>query len=270
MGWGAPAATGTPLNDSRCTLESEGIALRDSSGDDWRWSAPRPTGTAWTFRTAGNAGVWSWDDGAPDPRLLLPVRRPRSGALSRHIPVRAFSMTTGAHIALESGLEHDLLRLLDRDGDASWLVPQPCRVEWPLDGRTKGHVPDLLTADRAGAVTVWDVKSPDRAHSPAFAAVAELSSDACREVGWAYRVFTGLTPVHRHNLLWLHGHRHNPAGNPHLEAEVLQECASGAVLGAVLGASSPERRAVVWHHVWTGKIRVDLSQPLTAATLVVA
>lgn len=100
MGWGPPAATGTPLNDSRWTLESEGIALRDSSGGDWRWSAPRPTGTAWTFRTAGNAGVLSWDGGAPDPRLLLPVRRPRSGALSRHIPVRAFSTTTGAHIAL--------------------------------------------------------------------------------------------------------------------------------------------------------------------------
>lgn len=57
-----------------------------------------------------------WDTGvlgSPDPRAMLPTRRPTSGDFSRHIPHRAYSVTTGGALELESGLEYDVMRWLD-------------------------------------------------------------------------------------------------------------------------------------------------------------
>jgi len=44
----------------------------------------------------------------------MSIRTPRSTEKSRHIPVQAWSVTLGAPIRVESGVEHDLVRELDR------------------------------------------------------------------------------------------------------------------------------------------------------------
>ena len=69
-------------------------------------------------------------------------------ARSGHIPVYAFSVTTGGHLRLESGLEHDLVRELDRHLDVNWLVAQPCllRLAARRRGRRLEHTPDPLAS----------------------------------------------------------------------------------------------------------------------------
>lgn len=116
----------------------------------------------WEFRIAGPVATpWLWDEqGSPTIELLEPVRKPRSSEHNRHVPVTAYSITNATHIALESGLEHDLLRRVDRDPDAARIVAQPFRLSW-TEPSAGSHTPDLLVGYADGRVVVWDARSTD-------------------------------------------------------------------------------------------------------------
>lgn len=243
--------------------------MPDSSGHPLLELVPDVDDVAWTFLSRGASLAWDWRAGPPDVGSLAPVRRPLSGAASKHIPVRAFSTTTGSHLTLESGLEHDLFRVLDRDPDVRWLVPQPLRLSWPKTSTTRvQHVPDLLSVDSEGRVTIWDVRRPEAAETDVFLNVRGMTSAACVEVGWQYEVFTGLPSVHRHNVLWLHGYRIRPEWAAGREAAVLERSAAGCTLSDLLAESDAETRTVAWHLIWAGQIRVDLTSRLTSETRV--
>lgn len=227
---------------------------------------------AWTFRLDGLPTCWDWTDGDPTPESLMPVRRPTSGAASRHIPVRAFSTTTKNYVELESGLEHDLVRQLDRDRSVTWLVSQPLTLSWTADARKKGltHTPDLLSVGSGGHVTIWDVKRPDAAASDDFTSIRAATEEACDTVGWIYRLFTGLAPSHRHNLMWLHAYRQCPSWTAFYEKDLLHAARGGRSLGELVKGASPEALAVIWHLIWTGDIGVDLGERWTTNTPVTA
>lgn len=85
-------------------------------------------GTAtWMFQFGGGLTAWDWSGGAVNVRDLDPVRRTRSGALSRHGPVQGFCSTTGSVLSLESGLELELMLLLDRRPDVKWELQRQSR-----------------------------------------------------------------------------------------------------------------------------------------------
>ena len=108
---------------------------------------PAPVGrvTTWTFRFVDGPNAWDWTLGPPEPRSLMSIRTPRSTEKSRHIPVQAWSVTLSDSIRVESGVEHDLVRELDRDQDVVWMVSQPCRLRLvTAAGRPRVHSPDLL------------------------------------------------------------------------------------------------------------------------------
>ena len=234
-------------------------------------SVPEPTDITWSFRLDGRRTEWDWRGGSPDLQRLESHRRPASGAASRHVPVRAFSYTVDTYIELESGLEHDLLRVLDRNRSVAWIVSQPFRLSWADRGRrgTRRHTPDLLSADVDGNVTVWDVKNPEAASSPKFTYIRDVSRFACRAQGWRYEVFTGLEAVHRHNLLWLHAYRRRPPWTSEYEDDLASACAEGIPLGNLVRNSlDGQRLAVLWHLICTGRLVVDLSEHLTSRTVV--
>jgi hypothetical protein len=163
---------------------------------------------AWSFRfhAHGPLSIWNWEDGPPDPKRLWSVRRPQSSALSRHVPARAHCLTTGSVLHLESGLEHELAKQLDRDQTVAWMVAQPCRLEWRSDGQNRSHTLDILSVDTAGAVTLWDVRPPER-QDVRFMQSVEVTQAACRGVDWSYRIFGGLPQQGRINALFLQGYR---------------------------------------------------------------
>lgn len=256
---------------TRCTLESEGATISESMGEPCPPTVAESKDVAWSFRVAGRRTDWDWSgSGPPDPTQLESHRRPASGAASRHIPVRAFSHTVARFIELESGLEHDLLRVLDRDPSVTWLVPQPMRLTWSDVDRRKArrHTPDLLSVDGNRVVTVWDVKTPEAASSARFTEIRDLTEAACQARGWHYAVFTGLEPVHRHNLLWLHAYRRRPAWASAYVDHLLVTCEGGHPLGELVETEPADERqvAVVWHLIWSGRLTVDLDQTLTSAT----
>lgn len=246
--------------------------MPNSTGEACLELVPEATDFRWSCRVNGRRTDWDWKSGPPDPRQLEPYRRPSSGARSRHVPVRGFSHTVGGYLDLESGLEHDLLRLLDRDPSVAWVVAQPFALSWAEPGkrRRRRHVLDLLSVEVDGNVTVWDVKNHARAMSPKFAAVRDLTRIACGTVGWRYEVFAGLEPVHRHNLLWLHAYRHPPAWTEWRQDSVIDACSSVSTLGELMASVAHEDRAVVWHLMWTGRLIVDLTARLSLASRVTA
>lgn len=181
----------------------------------------------WHFRLDDSAALpWMWPDGtAPEIGQLLPVRKPRSSKRNRHIPVRAFSVTNSQHLELESGLEHDLVRRLDRDPDVIRLVAQPFRLSWRNESASlRRHTPDLLALHREGSVTVWDARATLK-QDDGFLVKSEITKHACGQIGWRYEIFPGLGEVERLNLLWLHGFRRHPPWLAQCRAAI-QEAAS--------------------------------------------
>jgi hypothetical protein len=227
----------------------------------------------WTLRFHdGVKTVWLWQvQGAPPLHQLAPIRTPRSSSKNRHIPVSAYTFTNSGVIHLESGLEHDLVRKLDRDPDVVRMISQPFRLSWET-AEPVSHVPDLLTQHLDSGVTVWDVKALEHQDDD-FRAKSVVTRRACERVGWRYAVFTGLSTTERMNLLWLHGFRRRSRWAAHFEEAILRTAErSDSTVGSLLAADdgTGELCSVVWHLVWTGALSIDMSVPWTLHTPVAA
>lgn len=230
------------------------------------------TGVTWWFRPDAEPKPVAWDwvgRGAPYLLGLRSVRRPRSGDRSRHVPVRAYSVTNQTALQLESGLEHDLVRVLDRDPGVVWLVPQPCRLDLRIEGVKRPHVPDLLSVGSDRSVTIWDVR-PAAQMDDRFNADAAATGTACGERGWRYEVFAGLDQTYRLNLLWLQGFRHQREWHISQLQRLRDLAGSGTPLTVsdVLEADdgSGELVSTMWHLVWSGEIALDLAQRINGHT----
>lgn len=230
---------------------------RKRSGETARWSFALGRGE--------HPVEWDWLQGPPNVFGLGSVRRPQSHSRARHVPVRAYSVTTGTHLEVESGLEHDLVRVLDRRSDVTWLVAQPCRILFPLDVGRRTHVPDLLSLSTGGRVTLWDVRPNARADDLFWRQVA-MTQRACADVGWGHEVFHGLDEVERLNLLWLQGFRHEmPWHERHVERLTGSVRSGEATIQDLidLDDGSGEVIATMWHLMWCGQLKVVTRTRLT-------
>ncbi|AEV73310.1 hypothetical protein MycrhN_2729 [Mycolicibacterium rhodesiae NBB3] len=221
----------------------------------------------WTVKLRGRDETeWDWQQRRPPPlRLLVPVRRPHSSRNNRHIPAAAYSMINGGLVELESGLEHDLVRSIDRDRRIQLIIAQPFTLSW----KRSRHTPDLLTVTEGGAVTVWDVRAIERQDDD-FRAKSEITRQECRAVGWAYRVFEGLDRIERLNLLWLHCCRQRPAWADAHEERICALVGAGVTLGHLFAHDdgSGELKSTVWHLLWRGELEIDMYSPWDLTTQV--
>jgi hypothetical protein len=219
------------------------------------------TTLVWSFRIAGGTVRWLWGkNGSPPIEQLEPIRKPWVSERSRHRPASAYSTVNGDHIDLESGEEHDLVRVLDREPTTKHFLPQPFRLTWRSHGRGS-HTPDLLTVDRAGSVTVWDVRPTDEQDQEFLDAVT-ITQAACSAVGWHHQVFGGLGRARRLNLLWLNGFRRRPPWAASYEDQIRQLAINpGCRLSDLFGADdgTGELKSTVWHLIWRGVLAVDLN-----------
>lgn len=222
----------------------------------------------WLFDVGTELAVWPWVE-RPDVTQLRRTRTPKVLAKSGHIPVFAFCVTTGSHLHLESGLEHDLVRDLDRRPDVTWLVVQPCLLRLPAKrrGRRLEHTPDLLSRHEDGSVRLWDVR-PQRRQDEDFTVKTRLTSEACVGIGWSHDIFAGMAQVRRVNLMWIHAYRRPMpwySGSLRLIHEILEV---DGTIGDVLDLDSGGGHVLsaMWHGIWSGQIGCDLDRPFTRAT----
>lgn len=227
-----------------------------------------PRRTVWSFDLGG--GVVPWVGSAPpDVRVLRSVRRIRSRSGAGHVPTLAYSTTIGGHLQLESGLEHDLVRDLDRDPNIAWLVAQPARIRGVArSSNTGGLVPDLLSVSDGGQVTVWAVRPEDR-QDEKFVAQTKQTDAACAEFGWAHQVFAGMHPTRRSNLMWLDGFRRTMPWYSEALAHLSADGAYAVTLEDVLEIDNGHGHVLsaVWHAIRHGAIDCDLDAAFTQETV---
>ncbi len=226
-----------------------------------------PRAAVWSFDLGD--GVIPWVGSAPpDVRSLRSVRRIRSRSGAGHVPTHAYSTTTGGHLRLESGLEHDLVRDLDRDPSVVWLVAQPARLRLAgSDAGGIGAVPDLLSLSDGGQVTVWAVRPTGR-QDEKFAGHVEQIRDGCAQFGWTQRVFAGMNPTRRSNLMWLDGYRRTMPWYRAAREHLFHATEGAITFGDVLDVDGGEGHVVsaVWHAVRHGVLECDLDEPFTQDT----
>jgi hypothetical protein len=173
--------------------------------------------------------------------------------------------TTGGVLLLDSGLEYELARELDRDRDVTWIVSQPAQIIFP-DG-TK-HVPDILAEHADGHVVIWDAR-PVARRDDCFSLVAALTKDACDDLGWSYELYGGGENARSLNLAWLTCFRRPPRW-PHHAAQmlILEEAAAPTTVSALMKLDSGDGHAIalMWHMMWSGELIVDPDAPITPSS----
>lgn len=189
-----------------------------------------------------------------------------------------WSSTVRHHLCFESLLEAEYLMAADYDLDVVGIASQPMAFLWPRSCRPRrSHVPDFFLRLSNGDGCVVDVRDARRvdADRDQFA----LTRDACAEIGWQYRLFTGIeSSVERSNLRWLSGYRHDRhRPEARSRAAVLDAFRFGNTLGrgADLAAKSAQRsRDVllgnVFHLIWVQELSVDLHTPFSTLSQVSA
>jgi hypothetical protein len=123
----------------------------------------------------------------------------------------------------------------------------------PFSSMVFRHVPDLLSTDADGAVTLWDVRNPRRLDEE-FTLQSDRTRSVCAADGSRYEVLTGLGEVERLNLLWLHGYRRRPKWQGGVEAAILAAAAGHGVvlddLFALDDGSGRTKSSVSAPHTW--------------------
>ncbi|WP_202534625.1 TnsA-like heteromeric transposase endonuclease subunit [Streptomyces sp. SID3212] len=201
----------------------------------------------------------------------LPVRGFPSYRGQRNFPGLYWSATTGGHMGFESWLERDHAMLLDFTPEVTGLLSQPLWLFWQNDkGRAVSHAPDYFARFEDGRGLLVDCRPLDRIdeRSAAKFAVTRL---ACEAVGWGYRVVGMVDTVRIANVRWLAGYRHPRRATAAGLTERLMAVFS--VPSPLVGQASllGDPIAVlpaVFHLLWAGRLRADLSKPLTDTTLV--
>jgi hypothetical protein len=204
-------------------------------------------------------------------------------AVARGRPVRAFptykgqrnypgwlwTATTGSLIGYENLLERDRIWLADFDPSVRWIASQPFWVSG-RDGETlRRHVPDFLLDTTAGLMVV-DVKPPDLLAEPQVADVFDWCRRLCAGKGWRYEVWSGSDPVRLRNVRFLGASRRGRTVDEQALGKVADAAAHGMTLGQledVVALDPPTARAAVLALLWSGRWLVDLTIPLSPASV---
>lgn len=202
---------------------------------------------------------------------VAPVRAFPSYRGQRNFPGLYFAVGMGRHVGFESWLERDHAMVLDFTAEVRAFAAQPFWLLWPWENGVRRHAPDFFVRLVDGGGVVVDVRADDRIEqrdAEAFAATAA----ACALVGWGYRRVGLLDPVLVANLRWLAGYRHRRCLRSQYHTRLLEVFVEPAPLLA--GAEQVgDRLAVlpsVFHLLWNGALRVDLTSALLSSASVVS
>jgi hypothetical protein len=201
----------------------------------------------------------------------LPVREFRSYKGRLHYSGWYWSSTLARLLVYESRLELARIMLADFDPSVTGIAAQPFLLTGPDRGRTRRHVPDLLLVGADGGVTVVDVKAPSRMADPRVREQFAWTRRVCAGRGWAFEAWQGGDPRLLANVRFLAGYRRPVVIDTGLIEAVLDAAAGQPSAGAIERALSRRHppvlvRPVVLHLLWTGRLRADLTRPLSAET----
>ncbi|MFK0048631.1 TnsA-like heteromeric transposase endonuclease subunit [Streptomyces sp. NPDC090741] len=201
-----------------------------------------------------------------------PWRDVRSVHGMTHYSGKYSSATTGGHVVYESRLELARLLLADFDPSVEGIFAQPCRVTARIGDRVRHHVPDFLLVMRPGTVRVVNVKPAGQLRDPKIAEALAWPGELFRQHGWEYEIWSGADRVLLENVRFLAGYR-RPGVVPEAEVEQARlQVVDGEELAVVerrlAGDRRPEEvRPALMALLWSGRLRTDLSRPLSGESV---
>jgi len=153
--------------------------------------------------------------------------------------------------------------LLDHDPAVVGIASQPFWLFWQHDGKLRSHAPDYFARRADGSAVVVDCQPLTRI-KPRDAAAFETTRQACREVGWDYRLVCAPDPVLAANVRWLAGYRHPRNAQPEVTAALREAfTVPGALMDGAQQVGDPIAiLPVLFHLLWSQVLTVDLSRPL--------
>lgn len=204
---------------------------------------------------------------------LVPWRSFRSHRGQRHYSGAYWSATTGGHVGYESRLELARLLFADMDPRVAWVVAQPFRMVVEINGKQRSHVPDYLLSTADGSFTVVDVKPSRRLDDPAVRFTFDWAREIAADCSWGFEVFSEPDPVLLGNVRFLAGYRRGWLFEADPVAAAEDAVADGVTIGEAeraLALSFDPRltRPVLMHLLWSGRLRTDLTTPLSSTHVV--
>lgn len=181
-----------------------------------------------------------------------------------------WAATMTRHVVYESRLELARLLLADFDREVTAIAAQPFCVSGCVDGRDRTHVPDFLLMDRAGLVTVVNVKPADRLADGKVSEALAWAGAVFGERSWRHEIWTGTSEVLLSNVRFLAAYRNPARVDPGLVSAVATRVETPMRLAEIERAwprRGDEVRAAALHLVWRGAVRTDLSVPLSGETM---
>ena len=179
--------------------------------------------------------------------------------------------TSGGHVVYESRLELARLLLADFDPRVVAIAAQPFLVAAGAGKRMRRHVPDFLLINADGLVTVVNVKPSEQLADPKVAEALGWAEAMFTGRGWRHEIWSGACVTLLANVRFLAAYRRADRVDPGAVAAI-----SDAVTGRVsVGEAETELlsrfpievcRPALLHLVWTGVLRAELDEPLSAAT----
>ena len=199
----------------------------------------------------------------------LPVRAIPHYRGSRHTPGEYWAAGTGRMVAYESWLECQWMMLLDFDPRVVAFAGQPFEVGGVDAGGVWRHVPDLFVRRIDGSALVMDVKNPRHLDRVDVQEQAERTREICSVAGFDYELVGLPDRQFFANVAWLHGFRRPLHAGAELVERVLALAAGSVSLQRLVSfLDSPElARPVVFHLLWHGRLRCDLTFPLRETTV---
>lgn len=199
-----------------------------------------------------------------------PVRSFPTYPGQQNYPGWLWTATTDSLIGYESLLERDRLWLADFDPQVRWIAGQPFWMSGRDGTRLRRHVPDFLLDTKTGFVVV-DVKPADMLADREVSEALAWSGRLCRDRGWSYEVWSGEDPVVLRNVRFLAAGRRGWTTEHELLGKVAEHATPGRTVAQVIDladagepgtrAVSPARAALL-ALLWSGRCRVDLTEPL--------
>jgi hypothetical protein len=187
----------------------------------------------------------------------------------KHYSGRYWSVTEGGHVVYESRLELARLLLSDYSPDVRHIVAQPFLLRARVDGRLCRHVPDYLLFTSSG-LTVVAVKPAHSLQDPKIVATFAWVRQVVQDAGWTFEVFSDPDPTLLANVRFFAGYRRPESISQSLLAELRSHNVGGLTFGDAvrwLDAPAPCMRAALLHMLWRQELTIDLSQPLSAQTV---
>ncbi|WP_460005604.1 TnsA-like heteromeric transposase endonuclease subunit [Microbacterium xylanilyticum] len=190
----------------------------------------------------------------------------------RHFSGTYWSATMEAPVGYESRLEYANLVLLDFDPRVDFILSQPFLVEGDDHGTARKHIPDYLIAHTDQSVCVVDVKPADKLVVPKVRDSLDWSRRVFEGHGWEYRVLSEPDPVVFANVQFLAGYR-RPFQFSEAEVTAASELGMPMAFGEAVRAVTPIAgdprfaRSLVLHLLWTRRLRTDLTQLMSARSV---